>query len=292
MDRERTRKASSQCLPLFYSDYLRLGLSMNYQRIYDEFIKDRRIKELTISGYTEKHHIIPRSHGGDNSKGNLIKLSAQDHYFAHELLAKIHGGKMSNALWMMTTSKKYKTSRVAYEIAKKNQAEQASKIAIKYLLGREKGEGEVERISESLKKYFKENGHPLRGRKKPLHENEKTSRALLKYYENNHGTRLGMKNSEETNQKLRDYMLSDKNHFRGKTHTDEHKRKIGEAQIGDKNHSYKHQVYRFSKDGCEDFIGTQNEFYKKFNFNKNGASRLCTGKYKAHKGWSAEKLDV
>ena len=66
---------------------------MNYQRIYDEFIADRRSKESSLTGYTEKRHILPRSLGGDNSKSNLIKLTAQDHYFAHELLAKIYGGE-------------------------------------------------------------------------------------------------------------------------------------------------------------------------------------------------------
>lgn len=108
---------------------------MNYQRIYDEFIKDRRIKELTISGYTEKHHIIPRSHGGDNSKGNLIKLSAQDHYFAHELLAKIHGGGMWSALFIMSkyrsrSARFAKINRSMYEKSKIESAKESSKRMI------------------------------------------------------------------------------------------------------------------------------------------------------------------
>ena len=70
---------------------------MDYQRIYDEFIADRRSKEadLIASGeYKERHHIVPRSMGGADDASNLVALTAGDHYFAHLLLGQIHGGKM------------------------------------------------------------------------------------------------------------------------------------------------------------------------------------------------------
>lgn len=67
---------------------------MNYVRIYEAFIQDRRAKESAITGYSERHHIVPRSLGGSNDKSNLIRLTPEDHFFAHLLLAKIHGGKM------------------------------------------------------------------------------------------------------------------------------------------------------------------------------------------------------
>ena len=66
---------------------------MNYKKIYNDFITDRRAKESTLTGYTEKHHIKPKSLGGDNSKENLIRLTAEDHVHAHLLLAKAYGGK-------------------------------------------------------------------------------------------------------------------------------------------------------------------------------------------------------
>jgi hypothetical protein len=70
---------------------------MDYQKLYARFIADRKEKEQSIvaSGvYTERHHITPKSMGGDNSKDNLIRLTAGDHYFAHLILAKCYGGKM------------------------------------------------------------------------------------------------------------------------------------------------------------------------------------------------------
>ena len=70
---------------------------MDYAKLYARFIADRQAKEKEIvaSGvYTEKHHITPRSMGGNDSKENLIRLTAGDHYFAHLILAKCYGGKM------------------------------------------------------------------------------------------------------------------------------------------------------------------------------------------------------
>ena len=78
---------------------------MDYQRIYDEFIADRRSKEadLIASGeYFERHHVVPRSMGGADDASNLIALTAGDHYFAHLCLAKAHGGRQWAAAFMMS----------------------------------------------------------------------------------------------------------------------------------------------------------------------------------------------
>lgn len=78
---------------------------MDYGRIYREFIADRRGREPTLVGYTEKHHILPRCLGGDNAQANVIRLTAGDHFFAHLLLAKIHGGKLWYALNALVAGK-------------------------------------------------------------------------------------------------------------------------------------------------------------------------------------------
>ncbi len=73
---------------------------MDYRKIYDEFIQDRRSKEGLIDGYFEKHHIKPKSLGGTDDPSNIIKLTPEDHLFAHKLLALFEGGKMWHALHM------------------------------------------------------------------------------------------------------------------------------------------------------------------------------------------------
>lgn len=59
---------------------------MNYARIYDELIKDRRARPVP-DGYTEKHHIVPKSLGGSNDADNLIRLSMMANRTAAILIA-------------------------------------------------------------------------------------------------------------------------------------------------------------------------------------------------------------
>lgn len=95
---------------------------MDYSRIYSEFIADR--KRLAPEGYFERHHIMPRSLGGSDERSNLIDLSPEDHFFAHLLLAKIHGGKMASALQLLadTAGRRWSLrfcSRRAYGLGKR-----------------------------------------------------------------------------------------------------------------------------------------------------------------------------
>ncbi len=47
---------------------------MNYQKIYNQLIEKRQNQRLTKKDcYVEKHHIVPRSMGGNNDKENLVK---------------------------------------------------------------------------------------------------------------------------------------------------------------------------------------------------------------------------
>lgn len=82
---------------------------MNYNKIYDDFIKDRIAKQPIKPQYFEKHHILPKSLGGSDEPANIIRLTPEDHYFAHLCLAKIYGGSQwSSVLCMikMLNSKK------------------------------------------------------------------------------------------------------------------------------------------------------------------------------------------
>lgn len=77
---------------------------MNYQRIYQSLIE--RAKSRTLDCYTELHHIVPRCLGGSNDKTNLVRLTPEEHYVAHQLLVKMHpkNGKLIYAASMMCPS--------------------------------------------------------------------------------------------------------------------------------------------------------------------------------------------
>jgi hypothetical protein len=102
-----------------------------YTRWYNQIIANaqNRIAE----GYTERHHIHPRSLGGADTADNLVNLTAREHFVCHWLLTKMTKGedryKMINALRMMRAEKEGQqryttaiTSRV-YETIKKEYAQ-------------------------------------------------------------------------------------------------------------------------------------------------------------------------
>ncbi len=68
---------------------------MNYKKIYDSLIE--RGKNRNLNEYGEKHHIVPKCLGGSNKKANLVKLTPEEHYVAHQLLVKIYPNNMKLA---------------------------------------------------------------------------------------------------------------------------------------------------------------------------------------------------
>lgn len=84
-------------------------------------------RQVDYTGYTEKHHIIPKSLGGNNLSENIVSLTARQHFICHRLLPKMvtdyHYYKMIYALNMMLCSNKlqnrYKITGRTYEYLKK-----------------------------------------------------------------------------------------------------------------------------------------------------------------------------
>lgn len=82
-------------------------LQNKYTRIY--FLIIERAKSRTLHSYTESHHIIPKSLGGEDSKNNLVNLTSKEHFIVHRLLTKMTEGeakrKMCYAMKIMTTNR-------------------------------------------------------------------------------------------------------------------------------------------------------------------------------------------
>ena len=102
---------------------------MNYIKIYESII-DNASSEVRFRGngfLYEKHHIIPKSVGGKNNKGNLILLTPKEHYICHKLLVEIYRNtkfhnKMYFAMWCLINGygnqKRYSVSSRIYQNAK------------------------------------------------------------------------------------------------------------------------------------------------------------------------------
>jgi hypothetical protein len=86
---------------------------MDYKKIYDSLIERGKNRLNTGKLYYESHHIIPRCMNGTDEQYNLVYLTPEEHYIAHQLLIKIYPDnlKLAHAANMMcvnrTTNKLY-----------------------------------------------------------------------------------------------------------------------------------------------------------------------------------------
>ena len=65
-------------------------LENKYTKCYFRIIEKRR--KVEPEGYSERHHIIPKSLGGNNKKDNIVRLTAREHLVCHLLLTKMTTG--------------------------------------------------------------------------------------------------------------------------------------------------------------------------------------------------------
>lgn len=72
---------------------------MDYKKHYDVLVD--RAKNRILSGYFERHHIIPRCLGGTNDAENVVSLTAEEHFVAHQLLVKMYP-KNIRLLWALS----------------------------------------------------------------------------------------------------------------------------------------------------------------------------------------------
>lgn len=136
-------------------------------------------KNRTLSGYTERHHIIPRSLGGSDDISNIAILTAREHFICHLLLPKMLEGpskyKMTAALMGMTNRrssrhKRYTVTNRTYEIVRKQWSEiqkgfpkhsEKTKILLSQMKTGKPGPNKGRRMSEEQKKKISE---ALKGR--------------------------------------------------------------------------------------------------------------------------------
>jgi HNH endonuclease len=87
-----------------------LFIENKYTIWYFNIIEKASSRILPKTEYIERHHIIPKSMGGTDTKDNLVKLTAKEHYICHRLLTRMTEGenksKMCLAVYMLNISSK------------------------------------------------------------------------------------------------------------------------------------------------------------------------------------------
>jgi hypothetical protein len=189
------------------------------------------LKSQVIDGYSEKHHIIPRSMGGTDNRSNLIALTPRQHFVAHWMLWKAYGGSMGRAFFMMSNFGKYgKVNSRTYAMARADYAEQVS-IQMTGKTMPPISEETRQKMSQSAigRKVSDETKAKIsafnKGKKRDAEFCRKVSEGLK-----GKATRgTGWNQSEETRNKIGQAQVGALNHMHGRKHSMETRIKMAEA---------------------------------------------------------------
>lgn len=185
---------------------------MNYQKIYDSLVERARSRELSPSCYYEKHHVTPKCLGGEDTPDNIVSLTAEEHFLAHQILVKLHpthygicfaafrmtththGGRTNNKLygWLR--------KRLAQNVPKRGPMSQETKDKLSMA---KRGAKWSQATRDKMSTYYST---------RVMSEREKSNRIIAS---------TGRKHSEETKQKIADSKI-------GKTRSDDFKLKMSE----------------------------------------------------------------
>ena len=183
---------------------------MNYASHYDRLIL--RARQRVLAGYGERHHVMPRCMGGSDVPVNLVVLTPEEHYVAHQLLVKMHPLNLRLAHAAIMMAQRCSGSRAYGWLRRRNAAA---------MLGNKRSESRPvsERTRAKLSAAMKGKQNFL-GKTHSAEARAKVSDAMRgkQHY-------LGKRRSPETLARLAAANL-------GKRHTDETKAKISQAKAG------------------------------------------------------------
>jgi hypothetical protein len=193
---------------------------MDYGQIYSDLIERGLTRTLGDDVYLEKHHVWPKCMGGPDEASNIVKLTAEEHFLAHQLLVKMFPDnyKLAYAANMMCVSPKGNKQRSTNKrygwLRKKMQTRQSPEHIAKRsaaLKGRVSGMTGKKHSEETRCKMSKA------AKGKPKSEKQRIKNSELKKGNKN---MLGKKHSEESRLKMSEAH---------KNISEETRRKISEA---------------------------------------------------------------
>ena len=199
-------------------------------KTHSEFYYQRYIKFIEFcktspkEGYTESHHIIPKSLGGTDAKQNLVKLTAREHFIAHWMLWKVYRNvQMAMAFNFMRCAPSVNSARYINSKIYETLREELSKVLTESLSGE---------------------NHPFYGKRHSKETKEKIARTLT-----------GVKRSKESIEKQ--FTSRTRNECKppmlGKKHSDKFKTENSKRMSGNNNPMF--GVKRFwVNDGVNNYL--------------------------------------
>jgi len=223
-----------------------------YYNWYFKIIEKARLRG-EVNGYSERHHVIPRSLGG--ATGEEVKLTFREHFLAHWLLTKFTEGRakrsMLFALTQMCRNNKGRSGRTIaswHYILMKRFATRAFK-------GRKLSDETKRKLSEinkgnafnAGKKHTPEARVKIAKARTGFKESEKRREEKRLFMLGNKNL-LGHKHSEQTRAKMTESHMArpykDRAVWLGKKLSEEHKRRISEA--GYRRHAYNRMMRKLA----------------------------------------------
>jgi hypothetical protein len=233
-----------------------------YSKTYYSIIDNAKQLDRDKKG-NERHHILPKSLGGNDCKDNLVNLTPREHYICHLLLTKFTVGvarqKMSYALHRLTNKKNevIRSSKM-YEIIRR---EHSAMLTLK-----QTGVSYRDRCGKS-------HAHPISEYQKEQIRKANKNRVITK------------ETREKISKSQKQRKIDRPESFAKAPMTEEHKRNISKAALG------KGEKITFIHKEHGIFVGTNYDLIRAFPaiFDKpwHGPEiwKLANGLYKTCKGW-------
>ena len=90
---------------------------INWKDIYNHLIEKNKHIDLIEGIYYERHHIVPRYMGINNSNENLVYLSFREHILAHYILWRLHGNVEDKIAYKMMSGQTVEGRTLKQELA-------------------------------------------------------------------------------------------------------------------------------------------------------------------------------
>lgn len=81
--------------------FLKNSFTEEYFSIIQKYKEEHKdiVNKKDIGYYCERHHIVPKSLGGNNTRDNIVFLPAQEHFRCHQLLVNMTNGEAKSKMW-------------------------------------------------------------------------------------------------------------------------------------------------------------------------------------------------
>lgn len=209
---------------------------MDYKKIYDNLINTRLSRGLDkskLTGYYEKHHIVPKCLGGKNNKENYVLFTYKEHILAHRLLALIYPNekKLLTALFLMITVK-------IDECGNKVRVEKSTKELVRIkaeFIEQNSGENHPMFGKHQTEESKRKNSESQKGEKGHFfgkHHTEYSKKLISESQKGKKSVHYGVKLSEERKRRISESLKGEKSVWWGRKHSEEELLKMSAWQKG------------------------------------------------------------